>query len=294
MMLRNVFYLLLMAVIAFSCKSEKTGTTATGYKYIHFVRNSGKKPQPNQYAYCNVYIYQNDTLVSSNVMSGVETAMIPYSSPDSAGLDDQPIMAALQMMSVGDSLVIYHNQDSLKKYAPPGYPIPKVAYHIKLKSINDKEQYEKDMTVLMEKRNKDKEVSMQRVGAVEDSLKNIITAYKGGTADPRMKTTKSGLKYIVLNEGKGAMPKAGENVKAAYHGMLMDGKVFDSSYTKGQPISFPVGTGQVIPGWDEAFLLLKKGSTAVLMIPSELAYGKEGSPPVIPANSELAFYVESL
>jgi FKBP-type peptidyl-prolyl cis-trans isomerase FkpA len=293
-MLKNVICLLLLAVVAFSCKSEKTGTTATGYKYIHYVRKSGDKPKANQYAYCNVYIYQNDTLVSSNIMSGVETAMIPYTNPDSAGLDDQPIMAALNLMSAGDSIVIYHNADSLKKYAPPGYPIPKVAYHIQLKAIHDKAQYDKDMQVMMDKRNKEKEVAMQRVGVVEDSLKTIITAQKAGNKDPRVKTTASGLKYILLNEGKGATPKKGENISVNYHGMLMDGNAFDSSFTRGQSIDFAIGTGQVIPGWDEAFMLFKKGTTAVLLIPADLAYGAQGSPPVIPANAELAFYVELL
>lgn len=293
-MFKSIYFALLIAVFAWSCQTQKTGTTATGYKYIHFERNSGKKAQPNQYAYCNVYIYQNDTLISSNIMSGVETAMIPVSSPDSASLDDQPIMAALVMMASGDSLVIFHNIDSLKKYAPPGYPIPNIAYHIKLKSIENKEQYEKDMQVLMDKRNQERELSMARAKTVEDSLTSFVNAYKAGKLDPRMKTTTTGLKYIILNEGKGDIPKMGTSITTNYHGMLMDGTVFDSSFSRGQPFGFPLGVGQVISGWDEGFSLLKKGSTALLLIPAEQGYGKDGAPPTIPANADLAFYVELL
>ncbi|MFM9951914.1 MAG: FKBP-type peptidyl-prolyl cis-trans isomerase, partial [Saprospiraceae bacterium] len=71
-----------------------------------------------------------------------------------------------------------------------------------------------------------------------------------------------------------------------------DGKMFDSSFGRGEPIEFPLGVGQVIPGWDEGLSLLKQGGKATLFIPYQLAYGDAGSPPVIPPKAELIFYVE--
>ncbi|MDB5047482.1 MAG: Peptidyl-prolyl cis-trans isomerase (rotamase) - cyclophilin family, partial [Fibrobacteres bacterium] len=81
-------------------------------------------------------------------------------------------------------------------------------------------------------------------------------------------------------------------VKVHYAGRLTDGKEFDNSYKRGQPIDFKVGTGMVIPGWDEGIMLMQKGEKRTLIIPSNLAYGPDGRPPVIPQNATLIFDVE--
>ena len=103
-------------------------------------------------------------------------------------------------------------------------------------------------------------------------------------------TTDSGLKYIVLKEGTGAKPVATSNVKVHYTGSLLDGKVFDSSVQRGQPIDF--GLNQVIPGWTEGVQLMTEGSKYKFLIPSKLAYGERGAGGVIPPNSDLIFEVE--
>ncbi|MCC7051333.1 MAG: FKBP-type peptidyl-prolyl cis-trans isomerase [Bacteroidia bacterium] len=104
--------------------------------------------------------------------------------------------------------------------------------------------------------------------------------------------TASGLKYIMVEEGKGNKPVANKMVSVHYTGFLPDGKIFDSSVERGQPISFMLGVGQVIKGWDEGIQLLNIGSKARLIIPYELGYGERGYPPVIPPKSELMFDVE--
>ncbi len=109
---------------------------------------------------------------------------------------------------------------------------------------------------------------------------------------PNAITTPSGLKYVVVQEGTGdATPTKGTTVTAHYTGKLMDGTKFDSSYDRGTPISFPVGMGRVIRGWDEAFLSMKKGEKRVLIIPSDLGYGPRGNGP-IPPNAIMVFDVE--
>ncbi len=105
-------------------------------------------------------------------------------------------------------------------------------------------------------------------------------------------TTPSGLKYIVTRKGSGPKPVSGATIKAHYAGRLVDGTPFDNSYDRGQPIEFKVGTGMVIPGWDEALLDMNKGEKRTLIIPPNLAYGPEGRPPVIPQNATLIFDVE--
>mgnify|MGYP002398169862 CR=1 FL=1 len=104
-------------------------------------------------------------------------------------------------------------------------------------------------------------------------------------------TTPSGLKYVVVAEGEGDTPTKGALVTVHYTGKLLNGKKFDSSYDRGQPIDFPVGKGQVIKGWEEALLSMKKGEKRVLIIPPELGYGPAGRGP-IPPNATMVFDVE--
>lgn len=101
--------------------------------------------------------------------------------------------------------------------------------------------------------------------------------------------TRSGLQYLVLEEGNGKSPAATDMVKVHYHGTLLDGSVFDSSVDRGQPISF--GLNQVIPGWTEGLQLMKEGGKTRLFIPSELAYGDRAAG-TIPPGSLLIFDVE--
>ena len=103
----------------------------------------------------------------------------------------------------------------------------------------------------------------------------------------------SGLRFVVRAPGTGkATPKAGDEVIANYEGRLLDGTTFDSSYKHGEPFTFRVGLGQVIHGWDEAFLTMKKGEKRTLIIPYWLGYGDAGSPPAIPPRATLIFEVE--
>jgi peptidylprolyl isomerase len=112
--------------------------------------------------------------------------------------------------------------------------------------------------------------------------------------DAKTIITPSGLKYTVLKTGKGATPKKGQTVFVHYTGTLTNGKKFDSSRDRGQPFSFPLGEGRVIPGWDEALSTMKVGERRKLTIPPKLAYGAAGAGGVIPPNATLIFDVELL
>jgi FKBP-type peptidyl-prolyl cis-trans isomerase len=106
------------------------------------------------------------------------------------------------------------------------------------------------------------------------------------------KKTESGLRYQIIQEGNGAKAEKGKTVSVHYKGQLADGTVFDSSYKRNSPIDFPIGVGQVIPGWDEGIALLKVGDKARLVIPSHLGYGSAGAGGVIPPDATLVFDVE--
>lgn len=138
-------------------------------------------------------------------------------------------------------------------------------------------------------KNKDKDAKLQaekeekeRTAARDLALKQF----------PNANSTADGLKYIVLQEGTGALPNAQSNVKVHYTASFLNGTVFDSSIQRGEPLD--LNLGQVIPGWKEAVQLMKEGSKYKFFIPYQLAYGERGYPGAIPPKSDLIFEIELL
>ena len=110
--------------------------------------------------------------------------------------------------------------------------------------------------------------------------------------EPGATVTKSGLVYRSLKEGKGASPSASDVVRVHYQGAFPDGRVFDSSYQRGQPTEFPLN--RVIPCWTEGVQRMKVGGKAKLTCPPDIAYGARGAGGVIPPNATLVFEIELL
>lgn len=108
-----------------------------------------------------------------------------------------------------------------------------------------------------------------------------------------IKTTASGLKYIITKSTTGESPQKGDEVQMNYTGMFLDGKKFDENLNIESPFTFKLGLGQVIAGWDEGIMLLHEGEEAKLIIPSNLGYGEQGTGP-IPPNTTLVFDVKLL
>jgi len=128
----------------------------------------------------------------------------------------------------------------------------------------------------------------QHKGAIEEGVKFLADNAKRD----EVQVTASGLQYEVLTEGNGDMPTADSTVRTHYHGTLINGDVFDSSYDRGQPAEFPVGG--VIKGWTEALQMMKVGSKWRLYVPHNLAYGEQGAGGAIGPYSTLVFDVELL
>ncbi|NNK82783.1 MAG: peptidylprolyl isomerase [Flavobacteriaceae bacterium] len=154
-------------------------------------------------------------------------------------------------------------------------------------------------------------IDILRVGAVAEKF-NAVEAFRSfeGAREERLaaekaaaeaqldklaagfEKTESGLRYQIIQKGDGEKAKKGKKVSVHYKGQLADGTVFDSSYKRNQPIDFPLGVGQVIPGWDEGIQLLNVGDKARFVIPGDLGYGARGAGGVIPPNATLIFDVE--
>ncbi len=128
------------------------------------------------------------------------------------------------------------------------------------------------------------------------ALSHKVEAGEKGAHKMEEKTQKTatGLQYVDQVEGTGASPKKGQRVVVHYTGWLTNGKKFDSSVDRGEPFSFQIGVGQVIPGWDEGVATMKVGGKRKLTIPPELGYGARGAGHAIPPNATLLFDVELL
>jgi len=205
---------------------------------------------------------------------------------------------AISLLQPGDSAVFRFNVDTIfaKSFRQPVPPFMQKAgktmtMYVKVAKVQTRDEAMADVQKMQgEQQQKMKEHADQQLKADDVKLqeyikKNNLTAQK----DP------SGVYYVVTSAGTGPKPKAGQIVSVQYKGTLLEnGKEFDSSAkgNGGKPIEFPIGVGQVIPGWDKAIPMLNKGSKAVLLIPSSLAYGQRGAGADIPADAILRFDVE--
>lgn len=276
-----------------SCnKSEFEGYTKAenGLNYKFFTHDEkGVKPVPGDgvgFKYIIKLKSKDSVLVDSRMVvqdgSGVFKIIMPKSS-FSGSLED-----AMMMMSSGDSASFIISADSfflktnrmneLPKFVKPG---EKLEVGIKMAEIKAKKELDENQ--------KKQEQEMKKMADAEKPAMEKYIADNKITAKP----TATGLYLIEEKKGKGPMAKAGEEVTVQYRGTTLDGKEFDSSYGRPEPLKFIIGQQQVIPGWDEAFQLMSKGCKAKLIVPSALAYGARGAGGgVIPPYATLLFDVE--
>jgi FKBP-type peptidyl-prolyl cis-trans isomerase len=152
------------------------------------------------------------------------------------------------------------------------------------------EEIQAEMMAFQERMNEEREAATEAMAEANAAAAATFLLENG--AREGVVTTDSGLQYEIIEEGDGAKPGPDDTVQVHYRGTLIDGTEFDSSYARGEPVSF--GVGQVIAGWTEALQLMNVGSKYKLFIPSELAYGPGGAGDRIGPNAALLFEVELL
>ncbi len=150
------------------------------------------------------------------------------------------------------------------------------------------EEIDAEMTAFQERRQAEAEA--ERTALAQSNLEAGRAYMEDLSAKGEVQTTETGLQYIVVEAGEGDSPVAADSVEVHYEGRLIDGTVFDSSFERGQTVTF--GLTQVIPGWTEGLQLMKPGAKFKFIIPPELGYGEGGAGQMIGPNATLLFDVE--
>jgi FKBP-type peptidyl-prolyl cis-trans isomerase FkpA len=272
-----------------ACNSNEWKKTKDGLEYKILVdKKEGKGPSMEDYVKVNVRIYyaekgKKDTLLNDiYAMNGNQAIEIPVNVPLSFK-SDWP--SGLNLMTPGDSAIFRTPVDTIMKLSQGQLPAfmkkgGHIVYSVVLVSVRSGEAMKQEQA----------QKSASQVETDDKAIQDFI-------AQNNLKATKteSGLYYVITKEGSGNALTNGQEITMNYTGKTLDGKPFDSNvdpqFQHVQPFKFKLGAHQVIQGWDEGVALLKKGSQAVLLIPSALGYGSQGQG-AIPANAVLVFNVE--
>ncbi len=284
--MRNFFILVfLIGILASGCESTPNSNDTSkkgdieisdGISYTGTL-SDGQKPQDGDKVDFHVIMRTADSTIFNSYQRGPQNVII-RNYPE--GSKKSPVIEGLRIMSLGDSIDVTYVLDSNDRKRPGFQNIDKLYYSLKLLNIKTKADIDAEKAKYQKQENE-----------IADLVTKTADDYRAGRLKG-IKTTASGLKYIIHSKGNGTPPTAGDLVFVNYYGALTDGKAFDNSFKRGRPFDFTLGQGQVIPGWDEGIALLKPGATAIFFIPPGLAYGERGAGKMIPPNSELVFYVE--
>lgn len=294
--MRIIPFLLLSAILLITaCGGDNL--TPNGYTFHRLVKGSGRKAAPGDYAFVHLYYITDGTVVNSTRERNEPTSIkVPSQEEikkegESMGGKVNPIADALSIMNMGDSVEVIVPVDSSMRASRQLATVKELKVAIVLEDLKNQKEYDDFMAERRKALNKDREEAQAKESAIAAQVTELAAKYKSGELKGQLKSTPSGLKYMVLEEGTGPKIQPNDQVKVHYYGALTDGKMFDNSYQRGQAYDVKLGMGQVIKGWDEGIPLLKGGDKAVLFIPPGLAYGNQATGD-IPANAELIFYVE--
>lgn len=274
---------LIVAVVA-ACGKNRVQVTDNGLKYqIHEQTSTTRKGKVGDIITLHLTLLNNkDSVLRDTHKEGTPFQMLLQVPPFKGSYEE-----GLTMLGKGDSATFYVSADSLFTRAmqplPPGVAKgTDIGIAVKILNVQSEDEYKKAQAADFEKQK----------GIDAKIIQDYVA--KNGLADKAQKT-ESGVYYVVTQPGSGPTPTRGDVVSVHYTGKLLNGKVFDSSRMNpqagGKPVQFPVGVGQVIPGWEEGVMKLHKGEKATLIIPSTLAYGPRGNQGIAP-NSVLLFDIE--
>ena len=287
---------MLLTSMMYACNEKSSAypgyeKTNSGLYYRFHIQNEGELPQLYDVLETSVSCVINDSTIIIPPMDNLFQCIKPLYPGD--------IFEGMAMMHRGDSASFIVNIDSTFRtfFGQPTLPSPYTSadvmrFEVKMKDFCSEKEYAK-RTAAQVSEQINQRIEQVKADHPDETLK---AAKELGDFMKKNKIvaepTESGLYYVVTSEGNGEKPEAGQVVTVHYTGKLLNGEVFDSSVERGQPFQFPLGIGQVIPGWDEGIALMSKGEKGVLYIPYYLAYGERQAGDKITPFSNLIFEVE--
>lgn len=273
---------LLLWAIAMQAQGIKT---SSGYTLINHTKSQGIKPKAGE----TLKVHAKTIIMDSVLMDtrqgggGARDLGMPDKSQFQPGQPVPAIVEAMFYLAKGDSATVIQAVDStLRPYLPENVRSAKeIRYQVVLEDI-----------ITLEMQAKAKAETEGRLGQLEPTIKQTIQDFNTGKLDDKLVATKSGLKILIVEKGNGKPVSIGERISTHYYGALMNGNMFDNSFSRGQALPFVVGAGQMIAGYDEGAQRLNHGGKAFFFLPAKLAYGEAGAGESIPPNSDIMFYVE--
>jgi FKBP-type peptidyl-prolyl cis-trans isomerase len=290
--MKKIVFMLSVIILIAACKKDGGEVVKLPFsksEYTLLKAGKGTKSKLGDYILFSLLVKSQDGTVLADRRDSTAWGMDKVVELDSNTI---PLAEMLYSMKLGDSS-LYTMVMTPEQKGPGMENIDTVFYYMKLERIMDeatmkKEQEKKDA----EAAKKAEEMKLKSVGIVKQAEK-LRTDFLAGALKGKTVKTPSGLEYMVVEKGKGPKVLQDDFVSVAYHGIFeKDGKIFDSSFERGNDIQFNAGQGQMIKGWDEAMLHLNVGDKSILFVPYPLAYGEEGRPPQIPAKANLVFFIE--
>ncbi|MBL0025659.1 MAG: FKBP-type peptidyl-prolyl cis-trans isomerase [Saprospiraceae bacterium] len=275
--------------LTISCKN-KENKVPSGYNYTVDAEGSGASPKVNDYVFFTVKIMGDSSKVLQEMGEGPQMPILQIPGEMPKYPQSNPVLEMLAVSKIGGVYKFIMPVDSIPNPPADIKDIDNIVYEIAVKKYMNEVDFKKYSEEKQAEMQAKIAANMEKLPAVEELTKTTLADYKAGKLETQK--TASGVKYYIVKKGEGPNATAGSNISVNYYGVLMDGTMFDNSYRAGQAYPFTLGAGQVIKGWDDGLLNLNKGAKAFLFIPPAMAYGSAGSPPVIPADAELAFYVE--
>lgn len=292
----KLFFALAVICMVYACGengNKGTQMTSDGFAYQIHTSSDGLKPAPGDYAYFEMDILDDKGEVLQSMRNLDQMPVIQIPTQEDAAKMPNPIVEILAQMAIGDSATLVIPMDSIPAEAMADKNFKEIRYELLLKDIKNQEGYDNQMAEERQKMESQKAALQARVGDVAQLVVTTLADYKSGALKDQVVTDESGLEYVIHEEGTGPIAQVGENVSAHYYGVLKsDGSKFDTSFDRGMPFTFTLGQRAAIDGWDVAFQKLPSGTKATLFVPYNMAYGESGRPPLIPAKSDLVFYVE--
>lgn len=265
------------------------GFTASGFRYLHHLRNEGPKPGPGDFILFHLHMSNGDSVMyDSRQQPNMPRLQVP--APGKGPNQASPVVEGLLLMAEGDSLTVWYPIDSLGGPPPAGYENTGfILYTLALKDIQSAEEYREEKPAFAAE---EKERLAKRLAYARLETRFLWKQYRTGMLGDRLQVSPSGMEYIPLEIGTGPVPENDQWISLHYLCLGMsDGAECGNTYERNRELFFRIGGGSVLPQWEETALRFPAGSSAILFVPPGSGAGLELSP-AFRTDEGLVFFLE--